>query len=93
MTARGPYTASDPDTFEGSPEFTIPVPTGRVVQPPATPPPSRPCPRCGIRLVHQRSFTSKGLTGVPSVEHRFACPACDAIYRWSSRDQRWKELS
>jgi hypothetical protein len=45
-----------------------------------------------VVLEHERSYVAKGLTGVPSFEHRFVCPACDTHYRWSSRDQRWREV-
>lgn len=71
----------------------MPLTTGRLVPGAAQLPPPRPCPRCGNRLEHERSYTARGLTGVLSTEHRFNCPACDAIYRWSSRDERWRELS
>jgi hypothetical protein len=71
----------------------MPVPTGRVApEKPATPP-ARRCPRCGVRLEHEKTLVTKGLTGIPSTEHRFTCPACDTRYRWSTRDERWKELS
>ena len=58
----------------------------------SAPPPGRRCPKCHVTLEHQRSYVTKGLTGILSVEHRFSCPACDACYRWSSRDQRWREV-
>ena len=69
------------------------APTARVPVATSALPPPRRCPRCATGLEHERTFVSKGLTGVPSTEHRYVCPACDARYRWSSRDERWKELS
>ncbi|MBP1634759.1 MAG: hypothetical protein H6Q10_1333 [Acidobacteria bacterium] len=56
------------------------------------PPPGRRCPRCRVTLQHERSYTTRGLSGVVSSEHRYVCPACDAQFRWSSRDQRWREV-
>ncbi|HSK09671.1 MAG TPA: hypothetical protein VK911_08845 [Vicinamibacterales bacterium] len=57
-----------------------------------SPPPGRRCPRCRVALEHERTYIARGLSGVPSFEHRYACPACDARYKWSSRDQRWREV-
>ncbi len=70
------------------PDIRPPRPT----QPDNAPPPGKRCPRCRVVLEHERSYVAKGLTGVPSFEHRFVCPACDTHYRWSSRDQRWREV-
>lgn len=58
----------------------------------SAPPPGKRCPRCREALELERSYIARGLSGVPSFEHRFVCPACDARFRWSSRDQRWREI-
>lgn len=56
-------------------------------------PQPRPCPRCRVMLEPERSYVSSGLTGRPSSEHRFKCPACDARYHFSERTGRWRELT
>ncbi len=61
-------------------------------EPIVTPRP-RPCPRCRVMLVVERSYVSKGLSGEPSTEYRFRCPACDALFHYSERTKRWRELA
>jgi hypothetical protein len=58
-----------------------------------TVPQPKPCPRCRVMLEPERSYVSSGLTGKPSTEHRFKCPACDARYHFSERTGRWRELT
>ena len=58
-----------------------------------TVPQPRPCPRCRVMLEPEKSYVSSGLTGKPSTEHRFKCPACDARYHFSERTGRWRELT
>ncbi len=53
----------------------------------------KPCPRCRVMLVVERSYVAKGLSGQASSEHRFRCPACDALYHFSTRTNRWRELT
>jgi hypothetical protein len=56
-------------------------------------PAPRPCPRCKVTLQVERSYLSKGLSGRTTMEHRFACPACDARFHYSARTGQWRELS
>lgn len=58
-----------------------------------TVPQPRPCPRCRVVLQPEKSYVSVGLSGRPSTEHRFKCPACDARYHYSERTGRWRELT
>lgn len=62
-------------------------------QPPAAAPERRPCPRCRVLLEPEKTYVSSGLSGRPSTEHRFRCPACDALYHYSERTGRWRELT
>lgn len=59
----------------------------------STLPVPRPCPRCRVMLQPERSYTATGLSGRPTTEYRFMCPACDARYHYSARTGRWRELS
>jgi transposase-like protein len=56
-------------------------------------PQPKPCPRCRVMLEVERTYVSKGLSGQPSTEHRFTCPACDARYHYSTLTTRWRELT
>jgi hypothetical protein len=59
-------------------------------EPVAKLPGPKPCPRCRVTLEVERTYTVRGLSGVPSVEHVYRCPACDARYHYSQRDDRWR---
>jgi uncharacterized C2H2 Zn-finger protein len=56
-------------------------------------PQPRPCPRCRVMLEAERTYVAKGLSGRPTTEHRFRCPACDARFHYSERTGRWRELT
>jgi hypothetical protein len=56
-------------------------------------PQPKPCPRCRVMLEVERSYVATGLSGEASTEHRFRCPACDALYHYSARTKRWRELT
>jgi hypothetical protein len=56
-------------------------------------PQAKPCPRCRVTLVVERSYVARGLSGQASNEYRFRCPACDALYHFSTRTNRWRELT
>ncbi len=73
---------SGPDTASRKPPEKSPVV-----------PAARPCPRCRVMLEPERSYTTTGLSGRPTVEHRYRCPACDARYHYSDRTGRWRELT
>jgi hypothetical protein len=59
----------------------------------AVAPRPKPCPRCRVMLEVERSYVAKGLSGQATSEHRFRCPACDARYHFSTRTNRWRELT
>jgi uncharacterized C2H2 Zn-finger protein len=78
------------------PKLTIrtqPVPAPKPPNEALVAPRPKPCPRCRVMLVAERSYIAKGLSGQASSEHRFRCPACDALYHFSSRTNRWRELT
>jgi hypothetical protein len=78
------------------PKLTIrsqPEAPGRKAADATLAPQPKPCPRCRVMLEVERSYRAKGLSGHETIEYRFRCPACDARYHYSTRTDRWRELS
>jgi DNA-directed RNA polymerase subunit M/transcription elongation factor TFIIS len=53
---------------------------------------SRACPRCFERLVLERQYRSRGLSGIETLHAIYVCPACDARFQHTPADNRWREI-